>query len=162
MSAAKDQSFKARNAPLHPLPATVRGGRNGDCNWPGCCCWRARPPPGSSRKQEFLEEEFALLTCQQSNKSVYSSGVLTIHMANIFNIGKQDGHQNIKALCKRMGHSLTTRRDNCVSFSFFILLLAHKMAVRQLLYTQHHKDSKYRKSETKFLLQWYAKGLSCF
>lgn len=100
-------------------------------------------------------------TCWQNNKWGYRASVLTIHMANIFNVGEQDGHQDVQALCKWMGHSLNTGRDNFISFSVFIFLLADKMAHAAVKYT-NHRDSNYRKSETKFIFQQYAKVSSFF
>lgn len=82
-------------------------------------------------------------------------------MANIFNVGEQDCHQDVQALCKWMGHSLNTGRDNLISFSVFIFLLADKTAHAAVKYT-NHRDSNYRKSETKFIFQQYAKVSSPF
>lgn len=82
-------------------------------------------------------------------------------MANISNVWEQDGHQDVQALCKRMGHSLNIGRDNFVSFSVFIFLLVDKMAHAAFKYT-NHRDSNCRKSQAKFIFQQYAKVSSFF
>lgn len=114
-----------------------------------------------SSSAESKNSSYAFLTCQQNNQCGYRASVLTIHMANILNVGKQDGHQDVQALCKRMGHSLNAGRNNFVSFSVFIFLLVDKMAHAAVKYT-NHRDSNYRKNETKFIFQQYAKVSSFF